>query len=186
MKQTKPTAPVTIASRERFEELIDAALHLAGVVGIVARERHMPAPAASVKFTRNDFIRLRSPNRTIPAERIIDAAEGFAADLVPYGITAATLAEFREKITAAKHGAVAPRVAIGARRAAAALLAELYRETNDLLTHTFDVLMLPLRRTDRSFYTKYQLARTVNQRRNGSRRKSPAGDAAAPRESIPA
>jgi len=185
-RQMQTSESATIACRQRFDHMIELAVHLAGVIGIVARERNLVQIAREVQVSRHSFVRLRSPSRHILAARILDTAEEFAADLVPYGITAGSLAEFRAAIAAAKQGATAPRVAIGARRVAAVALTNLFRDTNHLLTHTIDVLMFSLRHTDQTFYKKYQLARMINQRRNGSRRKSTATATAAPMESIPA
>lgn len=163
--QTEPTEGQTDQSESLLAAMVDAAVDVATILALLAEDQRLLELAATVNLSARDFHHARKFHRPILARRILDAAEAHVSQLLPYGVTAATLAQLQAQIEAAGAGLHQPRTTLTAKRAATLRMAVLFTETDALLNQQIDRLMFPLRRTHPELYAHYRAARQVQRDR---------------------
>jgi len=183
--QTQPTEGQTAQRDDLFEAMIETTLDVASVVLAVANEQALPVLARAVSVGRTVFERSRRPHRVWLAERVLEAAQSVASQLVNYGVTEAVLQRLRDRIQAARDGITQPRVTIAAKRAASVALVHAYRQADALLRGQIDPLVQMLRSSHRQFYAAYRSARRIvdvrgSRLRDASEHQAGAGPTAMP------
>lgn len=172
--QKQQTEGRTARRDELLKAMVDLALEVAGVVGVVAVEQQLTELAQEANVTRAAFGRLRRSHRPWLAGRVLVAAQSVVSELGTYGVTAATLETLRERIEAAREGLKQPRAAILEKRAAGAMLAALFAEVDALLGDQVDRLVAPWEATHVGFHAAYRSARAIIDR-GGSRKSGEEG-----------
>ena len=176
--QTRPTQGATEARDAALETMKEAVLDLASAVALHATDANRPELLRHARINASDFHALRLTHRPWLATRIVDVAEGVLPELAPE-ITAETIAEAREKISAAEAALDVPRVAISAKVSATRRLEVVFKEAAATLAQ-IDRLVFPLRKTDPDFYADYRAARRLLDRRSGGAAEPATPQAASP------
>lgn len=175
--QAQPTQGQTAQREDLFEAMIETTLDVAGVVLAVANRQSLPVLARAVSISRTVFERSRRPHCVWLAERVLEAAQSVASQLVNYGVTETVLQRLQDRIQAAREAVTQPRATIAAKRAASVALGHAYRQADALLRGQIDPLVYALRTSHREFYAAYRSARRVVDVR-GTRRREASDDPA--------
>ena len=160
--QQQKTEGRTARRDEVLRDMIDLTLDVAGAVLAHAGEHGLTELTQTLSgATPGRFKRLRIPQRPIVAQQILETAGPVVAELAPYGVTAATLADLQARIELAKTWLDQPRDLIRAKAAATAQLAEVFRAADALLENQIDRMLFPFRKTHPDIYASYQRSRQV-------------------------
>ena len=153
--QAKATAG-KVAERDRvFDEMMAAVLALAGVLRSHAAGNGLSDLLATVWINAKDF-KIRHADKVVLAQSIVDAARSRLAELAPFEITAASLADVQAMVDAAQAVLSLPRSAIADRKAATERLAVAFHEADAFLKLELNPLLLPLKKKNPLFYATYQ------------------------------
>jgi len=154
------------------ELMIGNALAVSGSVFAYASATNNQTLKEAVSYTESSLKYVRD---TISAERctvIHSQASAVVADLGDYGVTAGTLTELDDRITAFIELIAAPRVAITSRKGATSVLVELIKEMDLILKEQLDMLMPQFKTVAPDFYKHYFDSRLI-----AGARRNHAGDA---------
>lgn len=146
---------------EAKDVLINTALVIAGAVKAYATTQGDNALFELVDYTKTD---LRQAGDTVlpsSAQAIHDAASGVVANLTDYGVTAADLADFQQRIDDYTALIGAPRTAIAEQKAQNERLAGLFDRGDSLLKGTMDNLMIRFQTQKPVFFSEYTTARQI-------------------------
>ena len=174
--QNQGTRGKTARRDELLQGMVDLTLDVANALTAYAAEHQLTELRESVDVSAGTFARLRIADRPGRARVIHDTAQPVVAELVPYGVTPATLAELQAQIGLVQAWLDQPRQTIRARTEATAQLAGLFRETNELLEGQIDRLVFLARKPHPEFYAAYRRAREII----GTRGREGQPEAAAP------
>ncbi len=179
--QDLPLAGPLDARDQAQEAAIKLTLSIAGPVRCYAEANERPELVALVDLSRADFIAIRKSERMRLAKRLLDAATPLAAQLAPFGVSAALLDELRNKINEGNSAALVPRTTNADKKAATVEMADTFSAIEHLLESEIDPLLTVLQATHPLAYTRYRIAREVIDR-PGSR----SSNAEAPADGAPA
>lgn len=108
--------------------------------------------------------------KLIPSTKLTDRAKAVQtlaqqhrSELEPFGLTSASLGEFKQRIDAYERLALAPRSAVTHRKTLTGTLDQELRKLADLLDHQVNPLLLPFAASAPEFYAAYQNARVTVQ-----------------------
>jgi hypothetical protein len=176
--QTRPTQGTTEARDAVLKAMKEAALDLASAVALHAADAKRPELLRKVEIYGSDFDGLRLGQRPWLASRIVDTAASVLPALAPE-VTAETLEQAREKISAAEAALDNPRIAISEKASATRRLETVFQEVAETLAQ-IDRLIFPLRKTEPDFYADYRAARRLLDRRSAGAAKPATSEAASP------
>lgn len=115
----------------------------------------------SVNFSRSDLLRLRDDQLAQRCQIIHTKANDHIAALTVLGVNAATLTVLQNAITAYAAKSATPAAAKAAKKANAADLRNLFKETDSMLKLQLDKVMEPYKATHLTFYNAYKAARLI-------------------------
>lgn len=152
---------ITINKADLKKVLCTSAEGLAAAVYAYASVEGDPVLQEKSNYSVSDFLRLKDDELTIISQNLHDAAAGIVADLLTYGVTAATLEAFQELIDEYSDSVTAPRNAVALRKTYVAQLKILFKETDKILKTQLDKLALQFKTSQPEFYATYKNNRRI-------------------------
>ena len=170
--QTEVTPPKTATRNDALDDMVVAAIAVAGPLAAHAHQQGLHEAEAVADVDAKTFRRLRIVERPSRAQKIHDAALPLLVALTPLGVGERMLTNLQEQIDAAKALLNEPRTTIVGKKKATEDLAELFAAIDELLEKQIDRVMAPLEASHPDLHDRYFKARK-SRRRNRSAAEEP-------------
>lgn len=155
------TAGKTEAKNRAEEQLINSLTMVCGSLRGLARKEKDDTLMEKVSMSRSAYERMRDQELVIKAGSIAELADSRAADLADRGTTAEKLAALKLRIENYKSALSAQGGSVAQRQGASKSVADLFRDTDELLQDEIDGLMEHMQEDYPQFYAEYHLARQI-------------------------
>ena len=159
-KNTATSGKTTLKNQQQTQ-LIESALPIAGALYALGTATNDPRIQALGDIKKGYLSNLRDTELSDVVTNIKNFADGYAAALVPYGVTAVTIAALDTKLNAYSTALGGKEASFTTRLAAGKVLSELFDDADGILKDQLDRMMEMFAPTDQQFYLEYKSAREI-------------------------
>ena len=161
LEQSSATLGISDAKDTQLISSIEKAFIIVSAVGAYATSVGNDELIAKTDISISDLRFGSRVNCLLRIDRILVQANAHIAELEPFGISPADVAELETLRVALNTSFIAPRQAILNRKQITAAIHTLIREIDDVLKSSLDKLMIVVQPSDQVFFNKYTIARTI-------------------------
>jgi len=159
-KNTATSGKTTLKNQQQTQ-LIESALPIAGALYALGTATNDPRIQALGDIKKGYLSNLRDTELSDVVTNIKNLADGYAAALVPYGVTAVTIAALDTKLNSYSSALGGKESSFTTRLAAGKVLSELFDDADGILKDQLDRMMEMFAPTDQQFYQEYKSAREI-------------------------
>jgi len=167
LRQEQDFTGITADKRNLKQLMIDRAFVIARALTAYASITENSILAGRVKYSKSDFTSAKDVDVLSKAKSVWEVAQEHVDNLADYGITAQHVTELEEAIANYGDALSSPRVAINQRKEATGSIQQQIKRIDIHLKKKLDAIMVQF--DDTEFYSTYQAARMIVDRR-GQRR----------------
>ncbi len=168
-----------VAVKEDAEDaMVMATIVVAGALTAYAQSKGNAQLKKSAHIAETAFRHARAEEQINTAKMIYDLAKGNEQELVPFGVSASTLADLKARIAAYDSAVRAVASGMAERTGAATAVNDLFERADEMLKGQIDTLMQFFRISEPEFYNDYRAARVIKDL--GGSHTTPGQPAAAP------
>lgn len=161
IQKTTATAGKTTLKNQQQQELIESALPIAGALYALGAATNDPRIQELGNIRKGALQNLRDTELNDVITNIKNLADGYAASLVPYGVTPVAITALDTKLTAYSTALGSKEASFSTKVAAGAVLSDLFEDADAILKDQLDRMMEMFAPTDQQFYLEYKSAREI-------------------------
>jgi hypothetical protein len=155
------TAGKTTLKNQHQAELIASAVPIAGALFALGTATNDPRIQELGDIKKGDLLKLRDTELSDVVTSIKNLADGYAAGLVPYGVTPVAITALETKLTSYSTSVGGKESSFSTKVAAGKVLSDLFDDADGILKNQLDRMMEMFAPTDQQFYQEYKSAREI-------------------------
>ena len=161
IQKNTATAGKTALKNQQQQELIESALPIAGALYALGSATNDPRIQALGNIRKSTLQNLRDTELTDVITNIRTLANGYAPELVPYGVTGVAVTALDTKLSAYSSALGGKEAGFSTKLAAGVVLSNLFDDADAILKDQLDRMMEMFAPTDQQFYLEYKSAREI-------------------------
>ena len=151
----------TAVKSQAEDDLITVLLPVAAGLFVFARKQNNVELKEKAKLTESHLRTVRDTELASKGDLIASLAAGQAANLVPAGITEATIADLNAKVQAYRNALGARESSVAERMGARTTMEDLFAKVDGILEEEIDPAMELIRASETQFYNEYFALRVI-------------------------
>lgn len=155
------TAGKTTLKNQQQSELITSAVPIAGALYALGTATNDPRVQALGDIKKGYLSNLRDTELTDVVTNIKNLADGYAAALAAYGVTAVSITALETKLTAYSAALGGKESSFSTKVAAGRVLSDIFDDADAILKDQLDRMMEMFAPSDQQFYQEYKSAREI-------------------------